>query len=144
MVRLELERVEDIESVASVPAGRYLCVCQEARERRRDDGTELWSLCWRVTSGPFAGRIAAWDSIAFTERALPRVKLLMKALGFSVGGTLQVDSQDIVGRMAWVTVRLEDYGDPATQVHRQVTKVPYAGYESAGEGGGNDPDQVPF
>lgn len=136
--------VGDLEQFTSVPAGRHFCEVAEVRVSERPDGSQRWALRWHVVTGPFAGRLAAWDGLNFNERGLPRVKFVLARLGFAVEGQLRVEPRDLEGARAWVTVKHEEYVDPATHEGRIVPKVAYAGYERDDGRALPDPIDAPF
>mgnify|MGYP005733301079 CR=1 FL=1 len=126
----DFSTVADLEEFHSIPPGRYLCHVVEVRPRFRTDGAEQWSIRWQVLEGECAGRLAAWDTLTFSERALSRAKFVLDVLGFDVSGRLRLESSELIGRRAWVSVILEDGPDANGKLHRR-TKVPFRGYDRA-------------
>jgi hypothetical protein len=131
----DFSTVEDQDAYNSVPEGQYLCRIGEVRTGQARDGSERWRFRLEVVEGDYAGRTAAWDSITWSDRGVFRVKRVLAALGFDVGGEVEVDSQDLVGRRAAVLVETEEWED-AISGRRQIRMgVPYLGYSPLGEDG---------
>ncbi len=137
-MRTNWDTVQDLEDRTSVPEGHYEVEIVEVQERLTRDGSERWALRLAVAAGEFAGRHAAWDSLVWSERALPRAKRLLRVLGLPVEGEQALSAGDLVGRRAWVRVMHEDYESATGVVTRRMT-VPYDGWMESGpnlEGGG--------
>ena len=115
------------EDRTSVPAGVYAVEIVEVRETRTRDGSERWALRLDVVDGAYAGRIAAWDGIVWSDRALPRAKRILEVLGFPVEGEQELHSAALVGRRARVELVHEDYENEAGLVSTR-TSVPYDGW----------------
>ena len=133
MVRVDFDQVDDAENYVSVPNGSYLCQVGEVRVRTSDDGAERWGIRWIVADGAFAGRTAAWDSLAFHPRGLRRAKLVLARLGLTVDGSRDLRPSEIEGRRAQVTVYAQERVDPVTGRRVISNRVPFAGVESAAD-----------
>jgi hypothetical protein len=129
-MRVDFSEVEDVQSFVSVPEGEYPCRVVEVREGLTRDGGERWAFRLEVAEGDYAGRTAAWDSISWTERALPRAKYVLSKLGFDVSGTLELRSSDLVGCEVLATLQAEERQDRATGHRVERMRVPYHGYAS--------------
>lgn len=127
-MKLDFSSIEDFESFVSIPEGTYTCRVAEVRETASQQGAVRWGLRLEVVEGEYAGRTAAWDSLVFSERALPRVKQVLAVLGFDVSGLLELQPNDLVGTSARVQLVIEDREDPLTGTHKKRLRVPYAGY----------------
>ena len=134
-MKLDFSSIEDFESFVSIPEGTYTCRVAEVRQTQSQQGCMRWGLRLEVVDGDYAGRTAAWDSLVFSERALPRVKQVLAVLGFDVSGTLELEPDDLVDTRARVQLVVEDREDPLTGTHRRRLRVPYAGYERAAANG---------
>lgn len=130
MVHIDFDQIDNCENYSSVPNGTYICHVAEVRPRRGDDGLERWSLRWIVADGPFAGRTAAWDSIAFTSNGLRRAKLVLSRIGVSVEGSKEILPSMCEGRRARVTVFAQERVDPSSGRKVISNKVPFAGVEA--------------
>ncbi len=135
-MKLDFSAVDDTESFVSIPEGTYLCRIAEVREGRTREGSPRWGLRLEVAEGEHAGRTAAWDGLTFSERGLPRVKQVLARLGFDVSGTLDLHPSDLMGLRARVQFVTEEREDPLTGRRVVRLRVPYAGYESPGNGRG--------
>lgn len=110
-----------------VPAGTYQCRVEEARCGATRSGDPRWGLKYVVASGPETGRIAAWDDLVFSERAAPRTRQVLAALGLPSSGRVRLSARDFLGRRAWVRVEVRDYRQPDTGRILRRTRVPYDG-----------------
>ncbi|MFT5286716.1 MAG: hypothetical protein ACI8TQ_002887 [Planctomycetota bacterium] len=131
-MRMDFTNVEDV-SYVSVPEGTYLCRIDDVREKNTRDGSPRWSYRLIVMDGEFAGRTAAWDSVAWTERGMGRCKHVLKQLGFDVSGVIEVEAGDLVGLCARVKIEFEEHQDPNTDIRSVRPSVPFFGYEAAQE-----------
>lgn len=137
-MELEFSNSEDVTDFTSVPAGTYLCEVCDVRAGVTRNGEERWSFRLFVREGEYLGRQAAWDSLIFSERALPRVRRVFAALGLPAEGRVRVETKDLEGRRAFVDVRPAEYKNALGEVIRR-NEVPYSGYRPVAE-----PGQIPF
>jgi hypothetical protein len=128
-MKLDFSTIEDAESFVSVPEGTYVCRIAEVRNSSTREGAPRWGLRLEVADGEYAGRTAAWDSLVFSERGLPRVKQVLQRFGFDVSGTLELEPRDLLGLQARTQLMLEDYEDKLTGRRQSRLRVPYLGYE---------------
>lgn len=112
-----------------VPAGTYPCRIVDVRTGSTRAGDERWSLHLVVVDGPHAGRLAAWDSLVFSSRGRIRARMVLVALGLPAKGRVQVEPQDLVGRVALVEVRLAEYANPNGEIVRR-NEVPFDGWRA--------------
>jgi hypothetical protein len=133
-MKLDFSSVDDLESFVSIPEGTYLCRIVDVREGTTREGSPRWALRLEVVEGEYAGRTAAWDGLVFSERGLPRVKQILARLGFDVQGTLELSPADLLDLRATVQFVTEEREDPLTGKRIVRLRVPYTGYESAGNG----------
>src|SRR5262245_5527584 len=134
-MKLDFSNVEDAESYVSIPEGTYLCRIADVRPSVTREGSPRWSLRLEVAEGEYAGRTAAWDSLIFSERGLPRVKQVLQRFGFDVSGTLELQPADLLDLRARAQCLLEEYEDKLNRRRQTRLRVPYLGYESAGGNG---------
>lgn len=125
---LELDPVDgDVADFSGVPDGAYLCRIAEVRPGVMRSGDERWSFRLDVAEGPHAGKLAAWDFVAFSVRGRARARTVLVALGFPRG---DVKPADLLGRTVVATIRNVTYTAPdGGQVRRG--EVPYDGYAKA-------------
>jgi len=129
-MKLDFSTIEDAESYVSIPEGTYVCRIAEVREHSTRDGSPRWGMRLEVVDGEYAGRTAAWDSLNFSERGLPRVKQVLQRFGFDVSGAVELLPQDLVDLRARAQCLLEEYEDKLTGRRQTRLRVPYLGYES--------------
>lgn len=110
-----------------VPPGTYLCRVAEARYGMTRSGHPRWGLKFVVDQGNESGRIAAWDGLVFSPKALARTRQVLAALGLPHMGTVRFYAPDFIGKRAWVTVVEESYEHPDTGRISLRMKVPYEG-----------------
>lgn len=110
-----------------VPPGTYLCRVAEARYGMTRSGHPRWGLKFVVDQGNESGRIAAWDGLVFSPKALGRTRQVLAALGLPHMGTVRFYAPDFIGKRAWVTVVEESYEHPDTGRISLRMKVPYEG-----------------
>ena len=133
-MKLDFSSIEDAESYVSIPEGTYLCRIAEVRPGLTREGSPRWAFRLEVADGEYAGRTAAWDALIFSERGLPRVKQVLARLGFDVAGTLDLHPADLLDLRVKVQFLTEEREDPLTGRRVVRLRVPYSGYESAGNG----------
>jgi hypothetical protein len=131
-MELDFSRIEETENFLAVPPGEYLCRVVEVREGWTRGGDERWSVRLEVADGEYAGKTAAWDFMAFGERAVRRSRHVLAAFGFETDGVLTVVPEDLVGRSALVRVVAEENVDSLTGNRQVRPRVPYEGYRAAG------------
>jgi len=155
-MRYDFSNVQDSETdLVAVPPGEYLCRVRDARSRRTRDGeNEQWAVCLEVAEGDHAGHFAAWDNLTFSAKGIPRVKLALRAFGEDVGGIVDMQAHDLVGRQVVCELVEQTYTDPTTGLVTRRLAVTYAGYShpaaarrSGGGGAGSaaaSREQEPF
>jgi hypothetical protein len=136
-MKLDFTHVEDAESYVSIPEGTYVCRIADVRQSMTREGSQRWSLRLEVVEGEYAGRTAAWDSLIFSQRGMPRVKQVLQRFGFDVSGTLELQPADLIDLRARAQCLIEEYEDKLTGRRQTRLRVPYLGYESVG-GNGQD------
>jgi len=124
--------VDETEDFASLPAGWYTVKVEEVREGTTREGDARWGLKLVVVDGPFAGRIAAWDGVVWSERGSHRAKRLLEALAFDVEGVVELEPHDLLGRGIDVQLSPEEWENPVTGRRQRRNVVPYDGFAPAG------------
>jgi hypothetical protein len=134
-MRIDLNQIQDIEDLRSVPMGEYHCKAVEVRESHSPAGHIRWGIRWEIVAGDFKGRTACWDSLHWSERGLPRAKFVLQMMGLAKDSTGEFDleTDDLVGRSAMVEIVGEEREDPVSGVRRLTNRVPFAGYAPAPE-----------
>ncbi|MFT4540319.1 MAG: hypothetical protein ACI841_000598 [Planctomycetota bacterium] len=133
-MRQDFSKIEDVESFL-VPEGTYRCRVGEVLTGNSRDGSERWRFRLEAAEGERFGKTLAWDSITWSDRGMYRVKAVLEAFGFDVSGTLDVDADELKGRLVQVDLRHEQWEDPVTGKRTERMTVPYLGYESAPQEG---------
>ncbi len=128
----DFNNVDDTEDFASLPQGWYTVKVEEVRESRTRDGDNRWGLKLVVMDGAFAGRIAAWDGLVWSERGSSRAKRLLTALAFDAHGAIEIEPHDLLGRSMDVELVPEEWENPVTGRRQRRNTVPYDGFASAG------------
>jgi hypothetical protein len=131
-IEVDLDAKHRVSDYVVVPDGTYLCRIAEVRAGTTRAGDERWSLRLVVADGPDVGKQAAWDSVVFSPRGVPRARLILRALGLPATGRVQVGPQDLEGRTALVTIRAVEYRSPSGDVVRR-SEVPYDGFSPPGK-----------
>ena len=129
-MRYDFSNIQDSETdLVTVPPGEYLCKVREARSRRTRDGEhEQWALCLEVNEGPHMGHFAAWDNLTFSAKGLPRVKLALRALGEDVGGVVDLQAHDLIGREVVCDLVEQSYAYPVPGMVTRRLAVTFSGY----------------
>ncbi|MCA8971145.1 MAG: hypothetical protein KDC95_15235 [Planctomycetes bacterium] len=122
----------DVLEYGIVRPGTYLCRVDEARPGWTRSGFKRWGLKFVVHEGPNVGRVAAWDGLTFSPKAAGRTKQVLSALGLPHEGTVRIRADDLLGRLAFVTVELGEYRNPDTGQLVRRNQVPYGGVEPVG------------
>lgn len=135
-MQVDFTDVEDAESYVSVPEGVYRCRVAEVREGVTREGHPRWALRLEVADGDYAGRTAAWDSLVWSPRGLPRVKAVLARMGFDVSGRLRIEPDELVGRGVRAELRIEEREDPVSGQRISRLRVPYMGYAALEEADG--------
>jgi hypothetical protein len=133
-IEFDFSQVPAAQSYSSIPPGVYVCRVADVREGLSKEQATRWSFRLEVTEGTYAGRTAAWDSLTWSERGIPRLKKALHAFGFDVSGPLQICAQDLLGRRVRAQFQSEEREDPATGQRLERLRVPYLGYERLAEG----------
>ncbi len=119
---------ENLEDYISVPPGTYLCEIALVRESTSKAGDPMWGVCLRVADGQHVGHLACWDNLVFSDRGRSRVRDIFAALGLPSQGRVEVRSEELVGRQAFVEVRKGAYQRADGTVAKPRNEVPYDGY----------------
>lgn len=121
---LDFSHVETARSFPVLPAGRYAVEVLSVRTDgpTTKTGHEMWGLQLAVLDGPHKGR-RVFDNLVFSETAMPRLKLILDALGVDVTRPVRMTADLILHRKCYVTVEIEGYQGV------QRSKVRFDGYE---------------
>ena len=152
MPRVDFSKVNGTRDLGPLPAGKYLCRLAEVEETTTRSGDPMWKLRFEVAKGRHEGRHIR-DRVAFTPKAIKRVRALCAALGLKASGKVDLTPGQIEGRTCCVRVRVDQYKNQDGQM-TPCNEVQFNGYEPAprkdeadadeGGDGGEDDDEVPF
>ena len=127
-MRYDFSRVDETESYITVPPGLYGCKITEVRPGFARDGSERWTFRLEVLDGEYAGRMAAWDSLTWSDRGVLRVKKVLEAFGFDVSGELEITPRDLQDARVQAYVQPEEWEDPRRGNRVLRNRVPFQGY----------------
>jgi len=121
---LDFSHVETARSFPILPAGRYAVeiLSVKADGPCTKNGDEMWGFQLAVLDGPFTGR-RVFDNLIFSEAGLPRLKLILKALGVDVSRPVRMAPDLILHRKCYVTLEIKAYNGT------QQSKPRFDGYE---------------
>ncbi|MFT7668661.1 MAG: hypothetical protein ACI8X5_001358 [Planctomycetota bacterium] len=131
-MRCDFGDVDETEDFASLPQGWYTVKIEEVREGRTRDRDVRWGLKLIVKTGDYAGRIAAWDGLVWSDRGLPRAKRLLEALGIDASGEVNIEPHELLGRALDVELVTEEWENPVTARRQRRNVVPYDGFALEG------------
>ena len=140
VVETELGTGPIVRELQSVPPGTYLCEVQDVRPSRTKAGDKRWGMKFVVVQGMEKGRLAAWDGLVFSQKAMDRTRMVLAALGLPFSGHVQLKAEDLLGKRAWVVVEAEVWEDPKTQQVIRRNTVPYSGIFPLSARGEGEPD----
>ena len=129
MRTIDFGQVKDANEYSPVPDGRYPVEIESVEEAANKNGDDVLKLRLRVTDGEHAGA-AIFDRLFFTERALPRIKLVLRALGISTKGEVDVTPRLLEGRRCLVDVVVDTY-TKSDGTDGRSNAVLFAGYHEA-------------
>lgn len=142
MPRVNLADVPDIEPLEPIPAGEYLCRLADVEVVQPLRKPEFWRPRWIVQRGPYKGRTIP-DILYFSEKALPRVKLLCGVASLDTSEEIDLKPSDLLGMRAVLTVEEKQFEDKNGKT-RRVNAVVYNGYgvpsDTEDDGAGADDD----
>jgi len=122
----------DFDDFVVVEEGEYLMRIGSIKKNESTLDREAWMLRMELVDGPFAGRTAVTDWLNFTERGMHRVRIILDVLGFDVSKAIDVDADDLVGRVARLRITTEESARPGDGRVQRRSRVPYDGW-SPGE-----------
>lgn len=130
-VNYGVDEAADFETDPTIAVGKHLIECIEVTTRTTKAGDEQWSLKLEIIHGSDKGKMAR-DAIFFTEKAMPRVKLVCHRLGGIEGsGHIDVQPNQLLNRKSYITIvaeEKEEFGETKT-----TKRVAYGGYTSIGD-----------
>lgn len=123
---------KDFDDFVVVEEGDYLMRIGSIKKNESDADRVAWMLRMELVDGPLAGRTAVTDWLNFTDRGMHRVRMVLDVLGFDVSRAIDVDSDDLIGRVARIRITTEESERPLDGRLQRRSRVPYDGW-SPGE-----------
>lgn len=143
-MQIDFDNLPSVNDLTSVPPGTYVVEVAEVRPGTTRNGDERWGMRLVIAEGDFVGRHAAWDGLVFSPKGNARVQRVFAALGLPTEGVVDVQTTDLVGRRALVTLRLAEFEHPSGQKVRRH-EVPYDGYRALPrQAAEEDGQELPF
>ncbi|HLA49812.1 MAG TPA: DUF669 domain-containing protein [Thermodesulfovibrionia bacterium] len=147
MVFVDFPNIPDNENVELVPAGSYIVKVVDVKECvAKSTGNKFWVFVFEIVDGNYKGTILK-DTLFFTERAFPRVKLVCSRLGLPVDNAVDLMPSMLIGKGCILTVKVEQARDADGLPKRNregneydINIVPFAGYARCE----NIEEDVPF
>jgi hypothetical protein len=138
MPRIDFNNVSETSDFAPIPDGEYTCRLIDIETDLTRAGDEMWKLRWEVESGEHTGRLL-FDNLVFSQKALPRVKLVCFSCGLDVVGQVDLQPEMLLNRRAMVVTYQEEYQDDRGQA-KVANRIPFDGYSVVP----GDSDMPPF
>lgn len=148
-MRVDLSTIQDERNYASIPEGHYRLRVAEVRPGLARDGSPRWSMRLEVVDGEYAGRVACYDNLTWSDRGVLRVKLVLAALGYDVSGTVDIEPEGLVGKQATAQIVTERWVDTEGEEHVRNT-IPFRGWSTKDSGTAGEapfeaaPGEAPF
>jgi hypothetical protein len=138
MPKIDFSNISNAADFDPLPDGQYQVKLADIETDRTKHDDVMWKLRWKVEGGEFCGRLI-FDNMVFTEKAMPRVKMICACCGIDVSGELDLQPEMLLDKQVFVHVFQEQYKDDKDQ-EKTRNGIPYRGYEP---GPKEDPG-VPF
>ena len=121
MKKMNLSKVDRIEKNRLVPPGTYDCKVGPVEVACTQSNCEMWKIPFRITDGPYQGYVIP-ENLVFSDRAMPRARLLFESLGVDVSKEIDMDPGLIEGRSCSVTTDIGEFNS------RPCITVPFDGF----------------
>ena len=115
-----------------LPDGWYKAAVRAVEPKQASSGRDYWRLEFEIVAGDYSGT-HVFDNLFFSEKALPRLKLALSALGLPHEGAVDVAPEDLVGRHALIEVTSKEGTDQKVRNvvtfdgYRAIPETPRAG-----------------
>ena len=145
-MEVDWDEVNEAQNFTLIPEGSYTCKVTDVEEKTSSNDNEMWNVTWEVLDGEFAGR-KVFDRVMFTEKSLPRCKLMCAALGMDMRGRVNLTPELLLGRSCILHVEEDEYEDKNGKMVPK-NSVPFGGFEPVDDDGQNaapmdDPPATP-
>lgn len=116
------------EAMQLIPEDSYNVLVDACKQDygKKEPHNEFYSLSLKVMEGEFRDKTIN-DSLFFTEKALPRVKTALSAMGIDVTQKINLEPEMLVGRTCQVDVKHRTYKDKDGK-EQTAANVSYDGY----------------
>lgn len=129
MPRVDFPSISDTTDFAPLPEGDYVCQITDIEVVRTRTGDEMWKLRLTVQDGEFAGRLL-FDNLAFSQKALSRVKLVCGVCGIDTNGAVDLQPDMLLDKAVIVSTHQEEYVDAHGRT-KVANAIPFDGYKGA-------------
>ena len=131
MKTIDFSNVPDLDEYSPVPEDQYLAEIGKAEYDTTRAGDDYLKIRFYIVDGDHAGA-AIFDRVYFSKKAMPRLKLLLEALGISTKESIEVTPALLEGRKCLINVVVESYVK-SDGSEAKTNSIPYAGYHKADE-----------
>lgn len=121
MPNINFSDVPDAEDYPLLPDGTYPFRVNNVEVINGGTSQERWTLKLIITEGDAKGALLR-DSLFWSQKALPRIKLFCSRVGISTEGAVNLHPKDLLDREGYVIVTTEVWDE------KEVNRVPFAGY----------------
>lgn len=128
MPKVNFPEVDSISEFAPLPSGEYRCALAAVEMDFTRAGDEMWRLRWQVKEGDYTGRLL-FDNLVFSQRAMPRAKLICASCGLDVTGEVELTPEMLMDRNVMITTIVEELEDDHG-VNKVRNEIPWDGYRS--------------
>jgi len=92
-----------------LPEGEYLCEVEEVDDTGKTKaGDEMWGIKFKVVGGEYDGRYI-FDNMVFSDKALPRLKLICSRLGIEADTEVNLTGKSLLGRKVYLDIVEKTY-----------------------------------
>ena len=135
MPEVDFSTIDEAGDFTPLPEGKYVCRLESVDDNQTTQfGDEMWRMQFKVIKGEYKNRYI-FDNMVFSEKAMPRVKLICSRMGLDVSGAVELTTDLLIGRAVVIEITTEDYTDEQEKT-RKRNVVTFAGYQRAEEGAG--------
>lgn len=127
-MQIDPDQGSHIDDYVIVEEGTYALRIESITPKNNAEGDVSWMLRLVLVEGERAGRIAAFDWLNFSDRGMHRVRSILSALGFDVSVAVEVEPEDLEGKVAHVRLINQETVHPETGRTQRRSRVPYDGW----------------
>lgn len=125
-------KAKDVQDFTPPPPGDYLVEVEDIQAEETQAGDDMFKMKLKILEGEFEGKFL-FDNIVFSEKAMPRAKMIASRFGFDVSKDFELTEDMLIGQRAIVTVdRIESY-EKAEGGTGQSARIAFAGYAECPE-----------